>query len=346
MIYSLIKVFFRFVLKIYFNKIELVGLENVPKGHPMIVAPNHQNAFLDAFLVGAFFPIPLHFLARQDVFNWWSKPLLRIVNMMPVYRIRDGYSKLSENDAVFETCKALFKENKSILMFPEGNHGEHHFLRPLTKGAARLALQSQADMGNELMLLPVGLNYFDHRRPVSKVIIAFGQPIPVSEFIAHYEENHAQGLIQLRDQLSMQMKETLLIPEETEQYELQKRSIFRSANERRSFNELRNLPLDSDIPEQAKSSRHLLAKILNPIPFLIIWKVLTGVKDVVFHSSLKFAVGLFVFPIWWVSCFFSFNALFGTIPALIIISMSIFSIIISYKSDNFNLKRDWAFWTI
>lgn len=331
MFYICFKIVNRIALKFYFKKIEVVGLENVPKDCPLVITSNHQNAFIDAFLVGAFIPVPIHFLTRSDVFKWWSKPIMKLVNMMPIYRIRDGYASLTQNEAIFKTCEELFRRKKSILIFAEGNHGEDHYLRPLSKGAGRLALNSHQVIDKALKVLPVGLNYFNHTMPNSKLIITFGVPIQVSDFAKRYDESSGSGLIAMRDAIAVAMKSTLIIPEKTDDYEQLKKTIFQKKNEKLSFSELRNIKVSDPNVETPKRPSHLLPKILNPIPFLIISKLLSGIKDVVFRSSVKYAVGIFVFPIWWLLSFFIIYWLFGIIPAATVVAIMVISLLASYK---------------
>ncbi|MEM9897021.1 MAG: lysophospholipid acyltransferase family protein, partial [Bacteroidota bacterium] len=193
-------------LAIFYRKVRIEGMDKIPRDKPLLIVSNHQNALLDPLLVGSFFPFPIHFLTRADVFNKRSRPYLKKLNMMPIYRIRDGFKSLSANDAVFEKCKEVFGKAESIMIFPEGNHGKHHYLRPLTKGAARLALSSQLAIQKELLILPVGVNYFDHRTPRSTVFIKYGEPFAVQSFLEEYEENNAKGLQVLRDRMSEEMK--------------------------------------------------------------------------------------------------------------------------------------------
>ena len=327
--YSCFKILIRFSLQFYFHKIKIEGRENVPKNTPLVITPNHQNAFLDALLVGAFIPISLHFLARQDVFKRWSRPILRSLKMLPVYRIRDGYSSLSKNDTVFETCRDIFSLNGSVLIFAEGNHGRYHYLRPLTKGAARLALQSEAVLDKEMMVLPVGLNYFQHLKANSTVLIKFGKPIPVRTYLDQFNENQAKGLIALRDAIAAGMKKTLVIPEESSDYEEKVQVIFQEKNEDLSFDELRSIH-GSEILEPIKSRKYFLAKFLNPVPFLIIRLVIGRVEDVVFHSSLKFGIGLFLFPLWWLVVFCIMFFLTGINIALLMVIVMIFGLYYSY----------------
>ena len=315
----------------YFKKVRIEGLENVPRNQPLLVAPNHQNAFLDALLVGAFIPIPFHILTRADIFNKWSTPLLGLLNMMPIYRIRDGYAKLSQNDAVFETCKDLFRENESVLIFPEGNHGEHHYLRPLTKGAARIALFSQKEIDTELQVLPVGVNYFDHQKSRKGVVVVFGKPVSVKSFAEQHEEKGAKALLELKEAISDGMKETLVIPEETDDYERKKQFIFQKKNLGLTFNKLRNYDYKSDKKVEKLPRRGRIAKILNPVPFYFIKRIVSNANDPVFHSSLKFATGLVAFPVWWLFILLILSLVVGTPLALFTVFVMVFGLFYSYS---------------
>lgn len=329
--YPCFKIFMKLMLRSYFHKIKIEGQENVPRNIPLIVSPNHQNAFLDALLVGAFIPIQLHYLARQDVFTRWSKPLLKLMHMMPIYRIRDGYSKLSQNEEVFAGCRDLFDNQGSVLIFAEGNHGPHYFLRPLTKGAARLALQSQKSLESEIMVLPVGLNYFDHQRANSTVLINFGKPIPVKDYLKKYETNKAKGLIEMRDAISQGMKDVLVIPDDSKEYELQSKKIFQHKHEDLSFEKLKSLAFAAVDIEEQKKERHLFAWILNPVPLFIIKRIIQRVDDTVFHSSLKFGIGLVLFPLWWLLVFFAMFFPFGINIALLTVIVMITGLYYSYQ---------------
>ncbi|WP_370090329.1 1-acyl-sn-glycerol-3-phosphate acyltransferase [Ekhidna sp.] len=329
--YSFFRVLIKFALRFYFKKIRIEGLENIPRDTPLLITPNHQNALIDPLLVGAFAPIPIHYLTRSDVFKWWLKPLLKRVNMMPIYRIRDGYAKLSLNDQVFSSCKEVFKKNGSVLIFAEGNHGKEYFLRPLTKGAARLALQSEEVLGNGLMVLPVGLNYFDHQKSNSVVLMKFGEPIPVANYLETYKSNSTKGLIEMREGISQGMKEVLVIPEEDTDYETRKEKIFQPKHENLSFKELRNMDVSTVSLEKARRSRHWLAKILNPLPFLIIHTMISRVDDVVFYSTLKFGIGLFAFPLWWLLIFSILSMTVGINIALLAVIVMISGLFYSYQ---------------
>jgi len=207
LLYSFVKNTGRIGLPLYFGRLDINGKEHIPKDLPFIIAPNHQSAFLDAVMMGVNCDKPMHFLTRSDVFVSPFIGALRALNMMPVYRIRDGYDKLSKNEEVFAKCNDLLSRGLPVLIFPEGNMGNGHYLRPLTKGTSRMAIQAQENIDEDVMVLPVGINYFHHDRPRYKCIVNYGKPIRVRDYLDLYNQHKAKGLIKLRNDLSDKIKE-------------------------------------------------------------------------------------------------------------------------------------------
>ena len=114
-------------LKLYFSQIEMVGLENIPREKPFILAVNHQNAFLDALVSGLLIPRDCYFLARADIFNARTRWILETLKVAPIYRIRDGYDQLSKNKEAFQSCTDLFAAGHPIVISPEGNHAKEYY---------------------------------------------------------------------------------------------------------------------------------------------------------------------------------------------------------------------------
>ena len=78
-------------------------MDNVPKKGPVIFAVNHQNSFLDALLVTTTTPRNPYYLARGDVFGIsWISYLLNFINIMPIYRSRDGIKNIRKNEAIID----------------------------------------------------------------------------------------------------------------------------------------------------------------------------------------------------------------------------------------------------
>ncbi|MEM9324087.1 MAG: 1-acyl-sn-glycerol-3-phosphate acyltransferase [Bacteroidota bacterium] len=309
----------------FFSKVEIVGAERIPRGRPLIFTPNHQNAFLDAFVVGSISPVGIHYLTRSDVFNNPFRWFMDALQMMPIYRIRDGFGQLSQNAGVFEACRKLFSQDKSVLMFPEGNHGEHHFLRSLSKGTARLAFESQEILSDkEIWIQPVGLNYFDLRRPGRKMSIVFGEPIRLNDHMPAYHEHKAKALLQFRTLMAERMKDCMMIPDQDEHFEARVSHLTR-ANESMKFPALKKYLQGATEPAPAPNKVPFLRYLgqllgwINFPPLYVISSVLKSkVKDIVFTSSIKWAIGMILFPIWWLLMYTTIALISGAQLALIV----------------------------
>ena len=102
-IYRSFKIYCRIVLWFYFKKWQVRNAMTIPDG-PVIFVANHQNAFLDAIIIGCSSPRNPWFLTRANVFQKeLVKKILNTFKMTPVYRFRDGFSTLRKNDEVIDT---------------------------------------------------------------------------------------------------------------------------------------------------------------------------------------------------------------------------------------------------
>jgi glycerol-3-phosphate O-acyltransferase / dihydroxyacetone phosphate acyltransferase len=195
MLYYFIKFLMKLVLPVYYRKMIASGLEGVPVSGPCLLACNHPNSFLDAIMIGAHVPRELHFLTRSDVFNApWKKWILSKMNMVPIYRMRDGLDNLDKNQETFEKCREVFRAGGVILIFSEGICIQEFKLRPLKKGTARIALDFAQD-GNSLTVIPVGLNYLHPMKFRNDIFIGLATPFNALEFRAAYQENAAKGIL-------------------------------------------------------------------------------------------------------------------------------------------------------
>ena len=145
----------------YYKRIRVHGLESVPRDKPVLFLSNHQNALMDILLIATRCNRKPWYLTRADVFkSRLFSPLFRFLQMLPVYRIRDGRESLSKNSAIFERCAHLLLANQAILLFPEANHSLLRRVRPLSKGFTRIldnALRKNSRL--DIQLVPIGQNY-------------------------------------------------------------------------------------------------------------------------------------------------------------------------------------------
>ena len=332
-IYRVVKLLANVSLRFYFRGLDIVGKKNVPKNGPYIYAVNHQNAFLDAIIVGALSSTPTYFMTRSDVFKPPFDWFLDALKMMPIYRIRDGYKSLTKNDAIFDTCKNILANKQALLIFPEGNHGLDYYLRPLTKGLARISLQAQAQLEDDIKIIPVGLNYFDHFSSGHKLIINYGKPLRVQDYIDTYNDHKNKGLVSITKGISEGMQKTLVIPNDSDDY-VEKKKIFQRSNENQSFKNLRTNINHSKYLEDQKHHK-LLAHIgkffgiLNwPPIFLTKYIIRTKVSQKIFTGSIKIASVMLLFPIWFIFCFLLVWILVGIKWACILFISQVLTLLI------------------
>ncbi len=110
-LYKLVRFSVFWGFKIFYRN-KIYGLSNFHAG-PALIAANHTS-FLDPPIVSVSSPQEVHFLARKTLFkNPMFAWLIRNLNSHPV-------SGRAEDVAVFKTIVSLLKENKKVIIFPEG----------------------------------------------------------------------------------------------------------------------------------------------------------------------------------------------------------------------------------
>jgi 1-acyl-sn-glycerol-3-phosphate acyltransferase len=216
--YKLLYAHASIIHRLYYRHITIIGLKNIPPETPLILAPNHQNALMDALAVLFAECRPVVFMARADIFK---KPfiakLLNFMKILPIYRIRDGYGELSKNQEVFQDTVDVLKSNMPVCILPEGNHEGQKRLRPLKKGIFRIAFQAEESMnyGLNLHIVPIGIDYSDYFNPGADLTVVFGTPIKIADYAADYNENEQKTINTLTHKLSRSIREVMIhIPEE------------------------------------------------------------------------------------------------------------------------------------
>lgn len=207
---------------VFYRRVIVSGRENINPDHHLIFAPNHQNALMDALAV--LFTNSGHnvFLARADIFK--KKPIAAILyflKILPVYRIRDGFSSLKGNDDIFLKTIDVLKNKNGLVILPEGDHAGFRRLRQLKKGICRVAFQSDEATGFNLKIkiIPVGLEYSNYTRYRQVLTVVYGKPIEVSEYYELYKVSPERALNELRARLSDEMKNNMVHIESEEDYE-------------------------------------------------------------------------------------------------------------------------------
>jgi 1-acyl-sn-glycerol-3-phosphate acyltransferase len=173
-----ITAFFRFCLKIFYRRIELMGLERVPADGAIVFAVNHPNGLVDPLFLLSFAPAPVSFLAKAPLFlmpviGW----IIRAFDAIPVHRKQEsgGQSVGEANAEMFARARAILQRGGGIAIFPEGTTHDDPQLRELKTGAARIAIGANVDA----TVVPTGIYYTAKAAFRSSALVLFGEPIPV-----------------------------------------------------------------------------------------------------------------------------------------------------------------------
>ena len=199
--------------RVFYRKLQLNGMKNIPREGPLIFTPNHQNALMDAMAIVCTIPQQPVFLARSDIFRKkWQAVALRFLRILPVYRMRDGYGTLKENDEVFDRVTEVLRNGGVIGIMPEGNHGDLKMLRQLKKGVLRIAFQAEesAEFKLGLKIVPVGIEFENYTSFRTTLVINFGKPIDFSHLFDEYKENPQVAINKAKDHLADHMRQYMI----------------------------------------------------------------------------------------------------------------------------------------
>ncbi|HPK09706.1 MAG TPA: 1-acyl-sn-glycerol-3-phosphate acyltransferase, partial [Saprospiraceae bacterium] len=121
MFYSFLRVLANIVIRLYYRRIYISGLENIPTDKPVMIASNHPNGFLEPIIMACIWPRDLSFLVRGDLYdNKFLQPLLKATNEIPIYRFKDGFASLRNNQKTIQTVVDQLKASRHIIIFIEG----------------------------------------------------------------------------------------------------------------------------------------------------------------------------------------------------------------------------------
>ncbi|NLJ08059.1 MAG: hypothetical protein GX437_10350 [Sphingobacteriales bacterium] len=221
--YELLKPFFIFAFnRFWYRKTEVAGRENIPKKVPLLLVSNHQNALMDPLALVFNVKGQPVFLARSDIFkSRIYRIFLYFFKVMPIFRIRDGWDAVKQNDFINKKVIDIFLKKKNIGIMPEGNHDKFKRLRPLKKGFARMVFQAEEENNFNLgiEILPAGIDYGSFYNFRTTLFVNFGKPIKVSDFREDYAENPQRAMQLLVARLSEELKKLMIHIESVEYYD-------------------------------------------------------------------------------------------------------------------------------
>lgn len=150
-----------------FYKLEVVGLENIPKEGRTVICSNHVGV-LDPILVGSVMPRQLNYMAKKELFDnkfigYWITKL----GVFPVDRDATGLG------AIKKAIK-LLKEDKIFAIFPQGRRIQGEDEESAKPGTAMIAIKGKAP------IIPIHIE--TQYELFKKIKINIGKPIHFDEY--------------------------------------------------------------------------------------------------------------------------------------------------------------------
>ena len=236
MIRRLIVALVKVALRIYFQRIEVTGLEHVPLNTPVIFVMNHPNALVDPVFLLCLTPRRVSFLAKAPLFRMpVIGYLVKKMDSLPVYRQQDEGSDTRKNQETFIAARKLLASGGTIGICPEGVSHDAPGLKPIKTGAARISLAavSTGEVSN-LKVVPAGLYYTSKTRFRSSALLYFGNPISVEPVKLEPDGNPPRDAVrELSNQIEKALREVILDAQHEEELLTTARAerIFSSAND-------------------------------------------------------------------------------------------------------------------
>ncbi|TXD52091.1 acyltransferase [Polaribacter sp. IC066] len=308
--YASVKLFLKISLQFYAKKIKVFGTENIPKKGAVLFAINHPNALMDPLFVTSNSTRESHFLVRADVFKKpFIKKVLASLNLMPIYRIRDGRKELSNNEDVFTKCFDILKKKETLMIFPQGGHCRARTIQPLSKGFTRIVFGAlEKNPALDIAVIPVGITYQNSSSYPAKVSIHFGTVIYSRAIFSQNEKPKAINI--LKTTVSNQLKKlTVHIPAD-ENYNAILSKLNNANVDFTQVDLVNKMIAENKFPKTVKKQINYVQPLfyillLNSVFSFLLWKKLSkNIGEIEFIDTMKYAVNAISFPV-----FYSLQAL-------------------------------------
>jgi 1-acyl-sn-glycerol-3-phosphate acyltransferase len=150
-------------------RVRQIGVENVPRSGPLILAPNHFSQ-MDHFFVGLYLRRKVRFMAKSQMFG--PPVLTYIYKHGGVFPVRRGH----RDEESIKTALTILGQDEMLLVYAEGGRSRSGELGEVKPGIGRIALESGAPV------VPVAIQGSEKVRRwkrfrFPKVTVQFGEPI-------------------------------------------------------------------------------------------------------------------------------------------------------------------------
>ena len=177
--YEFINCICRVLLSILF-RVKRVGVENIPKDGKILFCANHKS-FVDPVLIGTVKTREFYYLAKEELMR---VPVLGfILKKLNIIPIKRGAGDLG---AIRKTIEVL-KENKALVMFPEGTRSKDGKLNEGKDGVSLIVKKSGCNV------LPCAI--VGKIRLFSKIKVVYGKPIDMTTYLEEKDNKVIKNIV-------------------------------------------------------------------------------------------------------------------------------------------------------
>ena len=146
-----------------------IGVKNVPKEGPLLLAPNHFSQ-MDHFFVGLYLRRKIRFMAKSQLFG--PPVLTYIYSHGGVFPVRRGH----HDEEAFKTAFAILEQNGMLLVYAEGGRSRTKGLGEVKPGIGRIALETGVPVVPVAVHGSASVRRWKRLR-FPKVTVQYGEPI-------------------------------------------------------------------------------------------------------------------------------------------------------------------------
>lgn len=150
-------------------RVRAIGVKNVPKSGPLILAPNHLSQ-MDHFFTGLYLRRQVRFMGKSQLFG--PPVLTYIYKHGGVFPIRRGH----HDEEAFVTAFTILEQGGMLLIYAEGGRSRSGELGDPKPGVGRLALESGAPVIPVAIHGSAGVRSWKRFR-FPKITVQFGEPV-------------------------------------------------------------------------------------------------------------------------------------------------------------------------
>jgi len=193
--------FCTFVLAKFTYKIQVTGLDNIPKEGPAVLICNHIS-WLDWMIVYGSVPRPVcamvdYYIMQHPIIG----PILRDARVITLATVKESEI---EREEAFQQVKKELEAGGLVLIFPEGKIATHADMNPFKRGIERIVKETPVPVipmaisnmwGSVFSRAPMHRNWLNRMiQPRREVALHIGAPVPPEEAKVRHLERIVKAL--------------------------------------------------------------------------------------------------------------------------------------------------------